>query len=229
MAARAAGGHLCRGRGRWWWHRGSCWWWCGLEVGDGGRGGSSGSGLSATRAATARAAGGGPDRGPLGWSGWRRSGDGSGGACPTAPALGARRATRMGSGRAWLLLRPWAAAWVGLGGLPVSWRLHGGSMDLSAATAGFSGIGLSAFGPSRPSPHLLVSRTLLPSKGWSSPSCGPPLVSRPMPKDRARLAHDAAGPSSTRARCSRTDLVPLSLLQDRAHLALGAAGWVGGC
>ena len=96
----------------------------------------------------------------------------------------------------------------GGGGLPVSWRHHVGLADLLAAATGFSGVGLSAIGPFRPSLHLLGARSLLPSKGWPFPSYGSSLVSRPVQQDRARLAHSAAGPSSSRARCSRTDLVP---------------------
>ena len=150
------------------------------------------------------------------WLGWllrdRRAG---GGPSHSDLAVGSGWMVRVG-------LRPGVAVApavgggrVGLGsGLPVSWRLHGGSMDLSAATAGFSGVGLSAFGPSRPSPHLLVARALLPSKGWSSPSCGPPLVSRPVLQDRARLAHGAAGLTSSPSRCCRTELVSRSGQQD---------------
>ncbi|XBI80482.1 hypothetical protein VPH35_089641 [Triticum aestivum] len=115
------------------------------------------------------------------------------------------------------------------GGFPVSWRLHGGLAALTAAVVGFSDVASSAFGPFRPSPHLLVVRALRPSKGWPSPSRGPSLISRPVRQDRARLAHGAAGPSSSRAQCSRTDLVPLTMLQDRARLALGAAGRADGC
>lgn len=116
------------------------------------------------------------------------------------------------------------------GELLVERPLHGVSVAQLAATAGFySGVGASVGGPFRPSLHFLVVQALLPSKGWSSPSCGPPLVPRPVLQDRTRLAHDAAGPSLSRARCSRTDLVPLSVLQDRDRLAHGAAGRVGGC
>ncbi|KAI4985215.1 hypothetical protein ZWY2020_017845 [Hordeum vulgare] len=50
-----------------------------------------------------------------------------------------------GSGRAWSLLRSWAAARGGRAwSLPVSWRLRDGSTDLPAAAAGFSGVGSSA-------------------------------------------------------------------------------------
>ena len=50
-----------------------------------------------------------------------------------------------------------------------------------------------------------------------------------MQQDRAHLAHGAARPRSSHARCSRTDLVPLTVLQHRARLALGASGQADGC
>ncbi|XP_044985825.1 uncharacterized protein LOC123453121 [Hordeum vulgare subsp. vulgare] len=152
----------------------------------------------------------------------------SGGACSAAPVLGVHRATRVGQ-RTGVAVAPAVGGGVGRPvGWCLSWRLRGGSMDLHAAT-GLSGVGPSAFGPFRPSFHLGVARALLPSKGWLSPSCGPSLVLRPVQPDRARLAHSAAGPSSSRARCSRTEPVSSSVLQDQACLAFGAAGRVDGC
>ena len=114
----------------------------------------------------------------------------------------------------------------GGGGLPVSWRLHGGSTDLPAAATGFYGVGSSAFGLSRPSPHLLIARALLPSKGWSSPSsaavrrsscarcCRIDLVSCMVQQDRARLAHGAARLTLSPSQCCRTELVSRSGQQD---------------
>ncbi|XP_044419087.1 translation initiation factor IF-2-like [Triticum aestivum] len=126
--------------------------------------------------------------------GGRPAARGSGGACSAAPALRARRTTRVGQ-RLVVAVAPAVGGGVGRsggGGLPVSWRLHGGSADRPGA-AGFFGVGSSAVGPFRPSTHLLVA---------------------------GRYFHRRAGPlpaavhRSSRARCNRTELVSRMVQQD---------------
>ncbi|KAF7081643.1 hypothetical protein CFC21_085564 [Triticum aestivum] len=104
----------------------------------------------------------------------------------------------------------------------MAWRLHGGSAALPATAAGFFGVGSSAVGPYRPSLHLLVVRALLASKGRPALSCGPLLVSRLVPQDRARLAPNG-----------KTELGSRPVLQDAAMVAsfvrVSALGAAEGC
>ncbi|XP_048562862.1 uncharacterized protein LOC125543531 [Triticum urartu] len=160
----------------------------------------------------------GPRRGQLVVAAASRAG---GCACPrrlSCSELAGRRG--LGRGLAWLLSRPWVAP-----------RRLGRS---TAAAAGMfrrrfvRGSLVSAFASSLHRPAVTSS------KGCPSPSCGPSLVSRPVRQDRTRLTHGAAGLSSSRTWCRKTELVSRPVLQDGSMeaslaglLGLGAGGCPG--
>ena len=139
---------------------------------------------------------------------------GGAGACPAAPTLGARRAARVGQWPGWPLLRPWMAPWwFGESALATdgtSWRRFVRRRLVSA------------FGPP---PRCRVATF---DEGLAFSQLRSIARLAPGAQVRARLAHSAAGLCSSHARCSRTDLVSRTVLQDRARLPPGAAGRVDG-